>query len=247
MVNIHRKIRHIKSSFNEIREMLVTSTIMTPVLIYMTNIHYMRPNYLLTGHLRIANTSVQHLMFNIVWWLIMGVLFYKCMFDQEQRLKQWIGKLHRDRLQKEYKVDLNALAANAQEFMLKTSSAGDRIIAGFYPMYDSIYEDNPSNAPNKKHVSFSQSSKISIPSHGRSSYERITQLSSAVGRHQEDILPVDTNGYVVPPVGPQLYMPVSVPDNAAMAPLKLSPDHNRTLDNYDLSNRHLLYHPYAIY
>ncbi|KAJ1899787.1 hypothetical protein LPJ66_001888 [Kickxella alabastrina] len=240
VVIIHWEIRHIKSSFNESREMLVTSTIMTLVLIYMTNLHYMRPNYPLTGHLRIANTSVQHLMFNIMWWLIMGVPLYKCMFDQEQYLKQWIGKLRKDGLQKEYKVDSNALAANGQESLLKTSSAGDKNIPSFYPIDNSIYEGKPGNAPNKKHVSFSQPSKISMSSHGRSSYERVTRLSLPVDRHQEDILPVNTNGYVVPLVGPQLYMPVSVPENAAMAPLKLSTAHNRYLDNYSLSNRHLL-------
>ncbi|KAI7833611.1 hypothetical protein BX661DRAFT_177231 [Kickxella alabastrina] len=237
---VHWKIRRIKSSFNENREMIVAYVIVLFVLLFTAILSATRRKYIRDVRLRIIFTSLSHFMTNSMWWLIMAVPLYKCAFDRERYLTQWISKLHKDGLQKEYNVELNATDVNVCKLLLAANSEGNKEVANIFPTEDSIYGDKDGDFCANKHVSFSRPSEISISSHGGSSYERVTRLSSAVDRHQGNILPANPNSYVVPPVGPQFYTPISIPENAVMAPLTLIAAHNRHLDNYDSSNRHLL-------
>ncbi|KAJ1663259.1 hypothetical protein IW140_005354 [Coemansia sp. RSA 1813] len=114
---INWRIRKIRSSFNESREMLAACIAVFAILIFTTAMHYARPRYPLSVGLRIATTVLDHLATNVVWWLIMAVPMYQCLFHRKAYLDRWVAKLRRDGLQREYQV------ASAS---LRGTSIGDR-------------------------------------------------------------------------------------------------------------------------
>ncbi|KAJ2762895.1 hypothetical protein H4S06_000401 [Coemansia sp. BCRC 34490] len=101
---INWRIRAIRSSFNESREMLAACSAVFVILIFTTAMHYARPRYPLDARLRIATTSLDHLATNVVWWLIMAVPMYQSIFRRQAYLDSWVAKLRRDGLQREYQV-----------------------------------------------------------------------------------------------------------------------------------------------
>ncbi|KAJ1895129.1 hypothetical protein LPJ66_004775 [Kickxella alabastrina] len=146
------KVRSIKSSFNESREMMLSYIIMVVALAFAITVSYIGPKYTLDVRLRIIFTSLSHFLANILWWLIMGVPMYKCLFDHERYLKQWISKLRKDGLQKEYDIDSNTSSANSHRLSssynrnstLLASNNGYKKGGNFYPMEESVYEDGDS-------------------------------------------------------------------------------------------------------
>ncbi|KAJ1898537.1 hypothetical protein LPJ66_002680 [Kickxella alabastrina] len=146
------KVRSIKSSFNESREMIISYIIMVVALAFAIAVSYIGPKYTLDVRLRIIFTSLSHFLANILWWLIMGVPMYKCLFDRERYLKKWISKLRKDGLQKEYDIDSNTSTANSHRLSssynrnstLLASNNGYKKDRHFYPMEESVYEDSDS-------------------------------------------------------------------------------------------------------
>ncbi|KAI8323400.1 hypothetical protein GQ54DRAFT_249601, partial [Martensiomyces pterosporus] len=101
---INWKIRNIKSSFNESKEMALACFIVFTVLIYSTVIEFAAPYYPFNLTQRIVTTSLDHVAVNIVWWTIMGPPIFNCLFRRERYLEFWIRKLKRDGLQREYQI-----------------------------------------------------------------------------------------------------------------------------------------------
>ncbi|KAI9503848.1 hypothetical protein GGI25_005770 [Coemansia spiralis] len=101
---INWRIRHIKSSFNESREMLAACIAVFAVLIFTTVMHYARPNYPLSVRLRITTTVLDHLATNTVWWLIMAAPLFNCIRRRREYLRMWLATLRSDGLQREYEV-----------------------------------------------------------------------------------------------------------------------------------------------
>ncbi|KAJ1799670.1 hypothetical protein LPJ75_006629, partial [Coemansia sp. RSA 2598] len=58
------KIRNIKSSFNESREITVACFIVFSVLVFTTIMHYTHPRFALDVQLRVATTSLDHIAVN---------------------------------------------------------------------------------------------------------------------------------------------------------------------------------------
>ncbi|KAJ2457297.1 hypothetical protein GGF42_002764 [Coemansia sp. RSA 2424] len=102
------RIRKIKSSFNESREIIATGVIVLGVMTFMTVLTYITPYYPTNVKVRIVATSLNHLAAFMAWWLTMAVPLYKCLTDRDAYLKQWIYKLRQDGLQRAYHVDSGA-------------------------------------------------------------------------------------------------------------------------------------------
>ncbi|KAJ1856096.1 hypothetical protein LPJ73_002229 [Coemansia sp. RSA 2703] len=101
---INWKIRRIKSSFNESREMLFSCLVVFAILTFSTALQLRNPEYLFSLKLRILSTAMDHLGTNLVWWAIMGVPLFNCLFRRKAYLKYWSNKLRKDGLQNEYDV-----------------------------------------------------------------------------------------------------------------------------------------------
>ncbi|KAJ1895127.1 hypothetical protein LPJ66_004773, partial [Kickxella alabastrina] len=166
VVVVHWVIRNIKSSFNESREMMVTCTIMFFVLLFQTIVNYARPLYPLNVRLRIVATALDLFANNVLWWLIMAVPLYNCLFNRQLYLNHWINKLRRDGLQKEYDMGSNPYAAdnnatstsyNRQSTLLITGAGGNKGGSVFYAMVDDSYERNTTVSGSTTHSGFSQS------------------------------------------------------------------------------------------
>ncbi|KAJ2741885.1 hypothetical protein GGI20_004875 [Coemansia sp. BCRC 34301] len=99
------RIRKIKSSFNESREITIACIVVFGVLTFMTVLSLVQARYLSYGPLRIAATSLNHFAATSIWWLMMAVPLYKCLTDRQQYLKQWIYKLRQDGLQRAYHME----------------------------------------------------------------------------------------------------------------------------------------------
>ncbi|KAJ2495373.1 hypothetical protein IWW47_004100 [Coemansia sp. RSA 2052] len=99
------RIRNIRSSFNESREISITCIIVFGVLTFMTALTYAKPTYPLNLTARILASSLNHLSAMSIWWVPMAVPLYKCLIDREAYLKQWIHKLRQDGLQRAYHID----------------------------------------------------------------------------------------------------------------------------------------------
>ncbi|KAI7833598.1 hypothetical protein BX661DRAFT_222450 [Kickxella alabastrina] len=148
VVVVHWRIRKIKSSFNESREMMVSCVISSAVLMYVTIMHYLRPLYPLDIRQRIVATSLEHFAANVLWWAIMSVPMYNCLFNRHIYLNHWIHKLRRDGLQKEYDVDSDSTVVNdngtkglysMRNTLLMSGSKGNKKDELFYAMDDSVY------------------------------------------------------------------------------------------------------------
>ncbi|KAJ2883451.1 hypothetical protein H4R27_002756 [Coemansia aciculifera] len=106
------RIRHIKSSFNESREITVACIIVFGVLTFMTVLSVAQPKYLSYSALRIAATTLNHFAAGTIWWLMMAVPLYKCLTDRQAYLKQWIYKLRQDGLQRAYHIETGTNKGN---------------------------------------------------------------------------------------------------------------------------------------
>ncbi|KAJ2741883.1 hypothetical protein GGI20_004873 [Coemansia sp. BCRC 34301] len=99
------RIRNIKSSFNESREIIIACAVVFGVLLHMTILSYTRPNYPLNVAQRIRTTSLSHLCAFSVWWSIMAVPLLMCLVRRKAYLESWMQKLRNDGLQRVYNVD----------------------------------------------------------------------------------------------------------------------------------------------
>ncbi|KAJ2458815.1 hypothetical protein GGF42_001844 [Coemansia sp. RSA 2424] len=99
------RIRNIKSSFNETREITITCIIVYGILAFMTALVYAKPLFPLSLSTRILATSLSHLSAMVIWWVPMAIPLYKCLTCREEYLKQWIQKLRQDGLQRAYHVE----------------------------------------------------------------------------------------------------------------------------------------------
>ncbi|KAJ2457299.1 hypothetical protein GGF42_002766 [Coemansia sp. RSA 2424] len=99
------RIRNIKSSFNESREITITCVIVFGVLIFMTALSYSMTVYPVNVKARILATSFSHLSAMVTWWVPMAIPLYKCLTSRDVYLKQWIYKLRQDGLQRAYHVE----------------------------------------------------------------------------------------------------------------------------------------------
>ncbi|KAI7833647.1 hypothetical protein BX661DRAFT_177278 [Kickxella alabastrina] len=99
-------IRDIKGSFNESREMTVACFILFAMVLFLT-LYSLLQNY------RIASTVLAHASTSSIWWGVMGVPLYNCLFHRLEYLDKWTIKLREDGLQREYHVDYNFPALNS--------------------------------------------------------------------------------------------------------------------------------------
>ncbi|KAJ1935672.1 hypothetical protein GGF37_005907 [Kickxella alabastrina] len=245
----HWMIRNIKSSFNETHEIMATCAIMFVVLLISTIVNYINPMYLVNYTLRILITSTNHFAANSLWWLIMGKPIYKCMFDRNRYLHMWIHKLRKDGLQKEYEVDTKSLLA---DHIVLTDSYGKcgRSVSGstvcytntgsFYEQSNKISALKDVDSRDTAYANFVLSSKRTSFLNVDAASERAIRISIGDGLCQGQILTDCPDHCIVALNESRLYAPISVPDAAAMPPLKLSAAHVRHLDYYNQSERQLL-------
>ncbi|KAJ1946415.1 hypothetical protein GGF37_001181, partial [Kickxella alabastrina] len=113
VVVVHWIICNIKSSFNESRKMVATCAIILANLIFASIMVYapLKNPYPLGTKMRIIYTSLSHVGVNEMWWLVIAVPMYNCIFNKQRYLEFWVTKLRNDGLQREYDVGLDAIAA----------------------------------------------------------------------------------------------------------------------------------------
>ncbi|KAJ1892465.1 hypothetical protein LPJ66_006325 [Kickxella alabastrina] len=99
---VNWKIRNIKSSFNESREMAFSCFVVFVILTFSTALHLSKPTYVFSQKFRILSTAMDHIGTNLVWWAIMGVPLGNCLFNRRRYLDKWAVKLREDGLQNEY-------------------------------------------------------------------------------------------------------------------------------------------------
>ncbi|KAI7833610.1 hypothetical protein BX661DRAFT_196139 [Kickxella alabastrina] len=189
---IHWKIRNIKSSFNESREATITSIIVAFVVTFATVMRYVLPKYPLDIRLRITNTALNHITTNAVWWLIMGVPLYNCLFNRQKYLNHWILKLREDGLQKEYNVASNVVVGSqgmSDSFNVRStllaSTAGNKEGGAFYAMDDSIYNNKDNGIGHNTQTTFERSPDSPIYANGEVAYQQSIISSTTTGQCRE--------------------------------------------------------------
>ncbi|ORX68853.1 hypothetical protein DL89DRAFT_294036 [Linderina pennispora] len=121
---VNWKIRNIKSSFNESREMGFSCAVVFAVLTFTTVLKYVRPAYLFDRKLRLVTTSLDHIAVNLVWWRLAGVPLVNCMLRQKQYLHYWTNKLSEDGLQQKYDVGSYVISNSSILYSEKLSQIG---------------------------------------------------------------------------------------------------------------------------
>ncbi|KAJ2008124.1 hypothetical protein GGI04_000343 [Coemansia thaxteri] len=104
VATINWHIRGIKSSFNESKEMAFSCLGVFAILTFSTALQFSQPNYPFNQAERLLTTAMDHIGTNLVWWAIMGVPIYNCVFRKRQYLEYWTNKLRKDGLQHEYEI-----------------------------------------------------------------------------------------------------------------------------------------------
>ncbi|KAJ2399398.1 hypothetical protein GGI23_002681 [Coemansia sp. RSA 2559] len=109
------KIRNIKSSFRELREMVFSLFIMITALTINTGIQFAHPYYPFDRKYRIVSTVFDTAAVNAIWWGIMAKPLLNCLFRREEYFQEWLATLCEDGLQKEYQVATSLLQYQQQE------------------------------------------------------------------------------------------------------------------------------------
>ncbi|KAJ2557597.1 hypothetical protein EV175_001249 [Coemansia sp. RSA 1933] len=132
---INWKIRNIKSSFNESREMAICCVFVFIALTFNTVLQFTSPQYPFHQVQRIVTTSLDHLITNLVWWTIMGEPLLNCLFRKQRHLAFWKAKLRKDGFQNEYDVESEdtvfsttqnqSMRASMDDFFLYAEAAAD--------------------------------------------------------------------------------------------------------------------------
>ncbi|ORX65745.1 hypothetical protein DL89DRAFT_270707 [Linderina pennispora] len=132
------KIRHIQTAFNEFREALVVFFIAFTTLLETSLVHGIFPTYPLNRTLRTITTYVDVVCGNISVWVFLVYPVFKCIFYREKYEHEWLAKLARDGLQREYQIEMNR-SANTSDFakmgsghQLTSLSSNDRTYATDY-------------------------------------------------------------------------------------------------------------------
>ncbi|KAI7823492.1 hypothetical protein BX661DRAFT_186730, partial [Kickxella alabastrina] len=73
-------------------------------------------------------TCIDHFGTHLLWWLIMAVPMYNCMFNRQRYLTHWINKLRKDGLQK----NSDAIANNGHESLLQATTDRNKDDGLFY-------------------------------------------------------------------------------------------------------------------
>ncbi|KAJ2000853.1 hypothetical protein GGI04_003982 [Coemansia thaxteri] len=123
------RIRNIKSSFNESREMAAVSSLSILVLLVTTLISFLKPSYPLLMPFRVTMTVIGQFCVHLTWWSIMAVPIYQCLFNRHTYLVKWRATLREDGLQREYRADsssgMQPITDNATKSL--QTSYGDKV------------------------------------------------------------------------------------------------------------------------
>ncbi|KAJ2801698.1 hypothetical protein H4S07_004864 [Coemansia furcata] len=112
VIAINWRIRHINCSFNETREIFLACVVVFLVLIGMTTLSYVVPEFALDARYRILATAMNHFGAITVWWLIMYKPLYECLTNRQRYLDEWMRKLRQDGQQEAYHYDAGSLIGN---------------------------------------------------------------------------------------------------------------------------------------
>ncbi|KAJ1946414.1 hypothetical protein GGF37_001180 [Kickxella alabastrina] len=151
LMAVHWKIRNIKSSFNESREMITNGFIIFAFFVFSIVINFKYPTYPMNRNIRILATSIDHFGTHLLWWLIMAVPMYNCMFNRQRYLTHWINKLRKDGLQKKYNIDSDAIANNGHESLLQATTDRNKDDGLFYATDDYMCTSNVIDFKNTVH------------------------------------------------------------------------------------------------
>ncbi|KAJ2315552.1 hypothetical protein IWW52_004022 [Coemansia sp. RSA 2704] len=183
---INWQIRNIKSSFNESREMAFSCLLVFAILTFSTALQFSRPEYPLDQTLRLLSTGMDHLGTNLVWWAIMGVPLFNCVFNHRKYLEQWTAKLRKDGLQHEYDVKSDSLATSSR------LSAGSEDDDGFF-LFDHAPDQQPAYLPNGEPRPISRKQQL----------QRQNRQSSQTTRTQASArTPNPSDPFDIPPMSP---------------------------------------------
>ncbi|KAJ1829182.1 hypothetical protein LPJ56_000568 [Coemansia sp. RSA 2599] len=249
------KIRNIKSSFNESREIMIACFMVFTTILFATIMHYAYPRFPLNSRLRIATTTLVHIALNSVWWLIMAKPLYMCLFHKEKYLQEWLLKLRQDGLQQAYDVDSRGTSGmvalgsyNASVSMLINEKGNGHNVGSFYATDESGIQGHESRweGSDHKHTSLIVPSEDALDVQ-KPAYNQGT-LPISMGK---PILSSALNSGDSPPrarpVSPRLVpesqkvcKPIAFPDQAHIAPLSLTDAQRRNLDKYCSEERNLI-------
>ncbi|KAJ2906994.1 hypothetical protein GGI21_003965, partial [Coemansia aciculifera] len=109
IIVINWRIRYINCSFNETLEVFCACGVVFLVLIAMTILTYVVPEFSLRTKYRIMATSMNHFGAITVWWLLLYKPMYECLFNRQGYLDEWMRKLRQDGQQEAYHYDAGSL------------------------------------------------------------------------------------------------------------------------------------------
>ncbi|KAJ1657783.1 hypothetical protein GGF38_004351 [Coemansia sp. RSA 25] len=112
VIAINWRIRHINCSFNETREIFMACGVVFLVLIGMTTLTYVVPEFALESRYRILATGMNHFGAITVWWLLLYKPMYECLTNRQGYLDEWMRKLRQDGQQEAYHYDAGSLIGN---------------------------------------------------------------------------------------------------------------------------------------
>ncbi|KAJ1817204.1 hypothetical protein LPJ56_002128 [Coemansia sp. RSA 2599] len=248
------KIRNIKSSFNESREMKISCFMVFSAILFSTIMHYAYPHFPFNLRLRITMTTLNHIALNSMWWLIMAKPMYMCLFHKDKYLQEWLHKLRQDGLQQAYGVVSRGTSGmvelglyNASVSMLINEKGNGQDIGSLYATDESGIQGYESKwEKDHKHTSLAVPSKDALDVQ-KPSYNQCTLLNSIGKPIPFFTLSSDDPPPRARPVSPQLvpesqkvYKPIAFPDPAHIAPLSLTDAQRRNLDKYASEERNLI-------
>ncbi|KAJ1952515.1 hypothetical protein GGI12_006224, partial [Dipsacomyces acuminosporus] len=97
-------IRNIRSSFNELREALLTFIIGTINLVFVLVFHIGVKNYPLYVRIRIISCVIDLLTGALPVWIFLTYPVYQCYAHHDEYLRDWLGKLNLDGMHDLYQL-----------------------------------------------------------------------------------------------------------------------------------------------
>ncbi|ORX65741.1 hypothetical protein DL89DRAFT_270704, partial [Linderina pennispora] len=107
------KIRHIQTAFNEFRESLIVFLLAFATLFQTSLLHSIVPTYPLNRAIRTVSTFLDVACGVTSIWVILAYPVFKCIFYREKYEHEWLAKLARDGLQREYQIESSRTAMSS--------------------------------------------------------------------------------------------------------------------------------------
>ncbi|KAJ1899885.1 hypothetical protein LPJ66_001828 [Kickxella alabastrina] len=115
--------RHINTSFNEYRKILLICLLCILTLVYQTVVHNVFRKYIIARWARLTTVLIEYLSSQASLFILLGTPAYNCLFHREKYREKWFAKMRADNLVSKYGFDVDTPYTGASDLQVSETTA----------------------------------------------------------------------------------------------------------------------------